>query len=168
MLRHVLAAPAVVALLLLSTGVAHAVGLYADSPLQYTFSDCSADCSQTPSGLKFGVVLPANLAIGIDRYRVEPVAGSTVNFSLLDVSFLLPVPAVNLMLGIGAGSVAYDTPIVSETGGANNLWASVGLPIIRLLDLHVAWHRVNAKVDVGGTSVDLGGTLWSVGAMLNF
>lgn len=163
MLRNILVVPAVVAVLLFSTGSAFALGVYADLPVQYTFSDCSNDCSKTPSGLKAGVVV-SNVGFGVNRFSVEPVTGTTVDFTMVDLSYLLPIPVVNLTVGAGAGAVAFDGGTLSETGTATALWASFGIPIIPLLDVHVGYHQVSARTDTAGK---LGGTLWSLGILLN-
>lgn len=163
MLRKFLMVPAVVAVLLLGANSAFALGIYGDIPVQYTFSDCTTNCSDTPSGLKAGVVV-SNVGVGMNRFTVEPVTGTKVDFTMLDLSYLLPIPVVNLTLGGSAGAVAFDGGTLSETGTATALWASFGIPIIPLLDVHVGYHQVSAKTDTAGK---LGGTLWSLGILLN-
>ena len=147
---------------------AAAIGVYADIPLNYTIKgDCTQDCSQTPSGMKAGV-LWGNIGFGLEDYSMSN-AGTTLSIQLLDVSYLLPIPIVNLTLGAGIGGSQLEIAgFPTYDGTASQVWASFGFPIIPLFDLHLGYHMVNTKLDVGGTSVDLSGNMLSFGAMFNF
>ena len=157
--------------LLLMAGVfapkAMAIGVYADFPVDYTFSDCTGDCSESAAGMKAGV-LWGNLGIGMTAINPHLGPGAKMDLGLLDISYLLPIPVINITGGFGFGTVGLDAFGNRNTGSASQVWASFGFPIIPLFDLHVAYHKTTAKVDVSGTEVDLSGSWLSVGTLLNF
>lgn len=148
---------------------AHAIGVYADVPMQYTFSDCTTDCTFTPSGMKAGVIIMDNIGLGLEAYTItSSTGGSNITFTMLDASYLLPIPVVNITLGAGVGNVKLNSGGSSESGMAAQLWASFGFTIAAIVDVHVGYHQVNAKIHVNEFTFDLGGNMISLGAMINF
>lgn len=169
MISRILSIPVFILALTFLANSAHAIGIYADIPFYYEFSDCTTDCSYTPSGLKSGVILPGNTGLGIEVYTISVTGGTEISFNMLDLSYLLPIPAVNLTLGIGAGTVTLDTGPTADTGFTWQYWASLGMTIAAVLDIHLGYHFIDASVDLtGGGSADLSGSMISVGAMINF
>lgn len=148
---------------------AHALlGVYADVPLRYTFSDCDKDCEYTPTGAKVGVVL-VGLGLGTEQYSISS-KNLDVDFSLYDISYLLPIPVINLTIGAGVGAVEAKSGNTTKAAMATQLWGSLGFPIIPLIDIHFGYHQVKTEnVDFGGgNKFHLGGTMWSLGMLLNF
>ena len=142
-------------------------GAYADIPLSFSFSDCTTKCSQTPSGAKTGILL-MGLGLGIEKYDIKDT-GLEVNYNIYDVSYLLPIPVINLTLGLGVGNADVTLGANSKASLLSQTWGSLGFPIAGPLDLHIGYHNVNAqKVNVGGIPINPSGTMWSLGALLNF
>ena len=170
MLRNVLLGVSLGLILLFSATSAQAFGVYADLPLNYTLKDCNNDCSYMPAGIKGGVVLPGNLVLGAENYKLKfKNSATSVTFNFADVAYLLPIPVVNLMVGAGLGNAKIDTGVNSYADFGTQLWASLGFPVVPTLDLHLGYHEVKAKVDMGaGNTVNLGGRMLSLGVLLNF
>lgn len=167
MLRQIGVVSAVVTALLFGGAPAYAIGVYADLPIQFTASDCTGKCTFTPSGIKAGVVLPANVGIGAQAWSVSD-SGTKIDFTMVDVSYLLPVPVVNIMLGLGGGSMGVESGGQGKTGRATNVWASFGFPILPLFDLHLGYHKVNGAIHDGPIDFTVKGAMYSIGAMFNF
>ena len=168
MISRILSIPVFILALTFMANSAHALGFYADIPVYYDFSDCTTDCSYTPSGLKAGIILPGNVGLGVETYTIE-ATGVDITFNMLDGSFLLPIPVINITLGAGAGIVTYDTGPTANSGFAGQLWVSLGFTMAAIFDLHVGYHMMDASVDFdAGGSADLSGNMISVGVMMNF
>ncbi len=166
--RKLIAMLVVLPAVLVAAGTAHAIGFYADVPVQYEFTeDCLVDCKQSATGVKAGVLVPGDIGIGLETYTVH-VNALTVTFDLLDVSWLLPIPVVNLTLGLGGGNVSQEIAGTEQSGRAAQLWASLGYNIIPLFDLHLGYHVVDATVHDGPITNDFGGRMISFGAAFTF
>jgi len=158
---------AMVLMLAAGSQSAQAIGAYADVPMSYTFSDCTVDCTKKPSGLKAGVLF-GGFGVGLEDYKMSD-ATSSVKFSMLDVSYLLPIPIINLTGGVGFGNVNLETTSgAGLSGTAGQYWVSLGMTILAVVDLHVGYHKVTAAVHNGPFTANLGGKMMSVGAMINF
>ena len=154
--------------LLFTVSTTQAIGIYGDIPVQFKFTkDCSGDCTKSPSGLKVGVVLPSNIGIGVESYSIHDDA-TTIKFEFLDISYLLPIPIVNITIGIGGGKVDLSTGSYGNSGNATQFWVSAGFPIIPLFDLHVGFHKVDASIHDDALTLEINGNMISVGAMFNF
>ena len=140
---------------------------------------------------KFGVpVLPG---IGIDSYKTklkdsEIYLGTTI----YNIYYLLPIPIINLTLGLGTGTtemkcpagtfsgIAADCSGIYDKGSASQWYASVGMPIIPLFDMHLSYRSVTAKnmkikstycdVDCKGDAagLDFSGNVMGFGIGFNF
>ena len=155
---------------------AQAIGVYADVPLSYTFTfDCSQDCTKKPEGMKVGMLF-GNMGVGMEAYSIkesDAVSSTKVSFSILDFSYLLPIPIINITGGIGLGRVDMETEFgvlqFSGSGGVSQVWVSLGATVLAVVDLHVGYHRVKARAQFdGNNSVTLNGNMMSIGAMINF
>ncbi|MCH8077823.1 MAG: hypothetical protein IIC64_18600 [SAR324 cluster bacterium] len=154
--------------LLFTVSTTQAIGIYGDIPVQFKFTkDCSGDCTFSPSGLKVGVVLPSNIGIGVESYSIHDDA-TTIKFEFLDISYLLPIPIVNITIGIGGGKVNFGSGSFDKSGNATQFWISAGFPIIPLFDLHVGFHKVDSSIHEDDITLEFNGNMISVGAMFNF
>jgi len=120
MLKKLILALAALTLFAFTTPTAFGFGAYADIPLNFTFDDCT-NCKydSTPSGLKAGVVMGNGVGLGITTFDVKGTGASsniTASFTLFDVSYLLPIPLINLTAGISGGPVSIGMAILIWKG----------------------------------------------------
>jgi len=171
MTRKLLSVMVITLALTAMAGNAQAIGVYADVPLDYTFSECTGTCDFDISGLKAGLILPSNIGLGIESYKVEGTGsnqGNDVEFQFADVSYLLPIPAINITGGAGFGNVTLTQGNTNHSDTATQLWGSLGFTFAAIIDLHFAYHVVNASVDVASVNNNLDGKMISFGAMILF
>lgn len=168
MLRKLLAVLIPPLVMILMGSSAQAIGVYADIPVQFKFTkDCTQDCSYSPTGLKVGVLLPSDIGLGLESYTIHSNA-DTIKFDLFDVSYLLPIPIVNITVGGGFGHVNYNSGGQDYTGNATQFWFSAGFPIIPLFDLHIGFHKVDSSIHDNATTLRFNGNMISAGALFRF
>jgi len=150
----------------------------ADLPVAYSFDDGGS--ADSVSGFKAGVSLPFLIGFGLENYTVtdkdDSGSEASVDFTFLDLFVNLPVPFVNIVLGVGAGAVTgdlKDSPAKLENTTATQYFVSLGIPIAAVFDVHVGYHWVQAKADitVDGDKIDqakLDGNMTSVGIKVGF
>lgn len=176
-----------------AAGVASAdfFSISADLPVSFSFDE--DDNTESVSGYKIGVILPFfGLGLGVESYKVKGESDPDLNdesidvdFNFIDVFIDLPVPVINLVLGFGVGSTTIDPDSFSvgsfdvefDGGSATQFFASLGIPVLGIFDVHVGYHKINAKGDFivksGGStisdeSINLDGTMISIGARIGF
>jgi hypothetical protein len=95
--------------------------------------------------------------------------------AMYDIFYQLPIPIVNLTLGLGLGSTELQCVGCSTTfdkGTATQWYTSVGIPILPFFDAHLSLRRVSSKIKKtaasGGTEYDLGGTVAGIGIAFGF
>ena len=167
------------------TPSAQAIGFYVDIPANYKFTDCNKDCSYTPTGVRGAFIFPINLGIGAETWKVDFEGGDSVDFGMFDLSYVLPIPVVNITLGAGVGFVTLNTSEVqpdasindnSYSDSASQYSVSLGYTIFGPLDIHLGYEKVNAELDytveTGAVSVpvsiDFSGNLIYIGVMFIF
>jgi len=93
-----------------------------DAPVAFSFDDAST--VKDVSGAKFSVSFPFLIGLAYEKYDVtqtksgiNPVTNKqddNVDFvstiSMLDIFFTLPIPFVNIVLGLGGGKAKFDGP----------------------------------------------------------
>jgi hypothetical protein len=122
------------------------------------------------SGYMLHVKFPIMVGVGLEAYDTNIKAPDGANFDnmklstqLYDVFYLLPVPIVNITLGVGAGNTSLDCDVSGgascddfyEAGTAYQWWAQFGFPIFPFLDVHASYHDVTAKVKGKDSNDDL-------------
>ena len=105
--------------------------------------------------------------LGVESYPIHDDA-TTIKFEFLDISYLLPIPIVNITIDLGGGKVNYGSGGYDKSGNATQFWVSAGFPIIPLFDLHVGFHKVDASIHDDALTLEFNGNMISVGAMFNF
>lgn len=180
--------------LLLMQGAARAdvFSITADVPVQLSLKLDGDSVDNSVSGFKVGVSLPFLVGFGYESYKAaldkKDLGLGTkgdLNFQLIDIFFNLPVPVVNIALGVGAGTATFD-PDKFDLGGGDSVtlnaanvtqyFVSLGIPIAVLFDVHVGYHVLSGSFDIkttssGGTSKDssdLKATMISLGAKVGF
>ena len=127
------------------------------------------------SGTFVQIGVPILPGIGMDSYKTKlkdwnvPIDLET---SIFNLYYLLPIPIINLTLGAGVGSTKLNCSTCAENfdkGSATQMYASLGIPIIPLFDLHLSYRSVSSKVKIkSGGEHDFGGNVMGLGIGFNF
>ena len=96
--------------------------------------------------------------------------------TIYNLYYLLPIPIINLTLGVGVGSTTLECSICAaafDKGSASQWYASFGMPIIPLFDLHLSYRSVSSKIKYKagsnlGKEIDLSGNVMGLGIGFNF
>ena len=97
---------------------------------------------------------------------------------MYDIFYQLPIPIVNLTLGLGMGSTELQCVSCSiyDKGSATQWYTSVGIPFLPFFDVHLSLRRVSSKIKTNaasegtpkGTEYDVGGTVAGIGIAFGF
>ena len=141
------------------------------------------------SGYFLGVQLPFAIGFGIDSYTTKfktddsdgawgPGGDASLKTNMTNIFYQLPVPVVNLIIGLGMGTTEYDCTYSDATcsasydkGSATQWYTSIGMPLIPLFDIHLSYRSVTAKnIKIKGTERkdDNSGSVTGVGIAFNF
>ncbi|SVD64703.1 uncharacterized protein METZ01_LOCUS417557 [marine metagenome] len=166
-------------LLLYSTQAFALLNFSVGVPLSHTitgkYSDGTEIKSEGVSGTFIQVGVPMLPGIGMDSYKTkiesdDPFELETMIYNLY---YLLPIPIINLTLGVGTGSTTFkcsDCDAYFDKGSASQWYASFGMPIIPLFDLHLSYRSVSSKIKTKSGSIehDLSGNIMGLGIGFNF
>jgi len=123
-------------------------------PLSHTFTGKYSTGEEVKSdgvsGAFIQVGVPLLPGIGMDSYKTK-LKDTTIELATMiyNLYYLLPIPIINLTLGVGAGSTELQCSTCSsvfEKGPATQWYASFGMPIIPLFDLHLSYRSVSTKI----------------------
>ena len=141
------------------------------------------------SGYFLGVQLPFAIGFGIDSYTTKfktddsdgawgPGGDASLKTNMTNIFYQLPVPVVNLIIGLGKGTTEYDCTFTNgdcskfyEKGSATQWYTSIGMPIIPFFDIHLSYRSItakNIKNKSDGTKDDNSGSVTGVGIAFNF
>ena len=142
------------------------------------------------SGYFLGVQLPFAIGFGIDSYTTKfktddsdgawgPGGDASLKTNMTNIFYQLPVPVVNLIIGLGKGTTEYDCKFTNgdcskfyEKGSATQWYTSIGMPIIPFFDIHLSYRSITAKNIEhkleAGKKEDNSGSVTGVGIALNF
>ena len=181
-------------LLLYSTPSFALVSLSVGIPMSQTISGnigWSANYDRTygnapdkTSGYFLGVGF-LSFGLGIDSYTTKFKTGNCtgcwgagvdagLKTSMTNLFYLLPVPVVNLIIGLGTGTQEYDCTICSQhydKGSASQWYTSIGMPIIPFFDIHLSYRSITSKNIKGksdGVKDDNSGSVTGIGLAFNF
>ncbi len=147
-----------------------------DVPVAYDFS--SEELNEAdPAGYKVLVSLPFFLGIGYEDYQVALKGGTvtpvdaTFDLTLYDLFFTIPV--IDVMVGVGAGKGLLDTDPATnafEEASMRQFFLAYGIEFGGFFDIHLAYHSIDGEANPtgGGTVVDLGSTMWTLGLKVGF
>jgi len=191
MKKIILTVFAATSLLLYSTPSFALLSISVGVPVASTFTapaDSDGDKSESDgsSGYFIGVQLPFAVGLGIDSYETK-VKGTNqkVKTSMYNLFYQLPIPVVNLIIGLGTGEKKLDCPQFHSSmpkacseymkkGGATQWYTSIGVPLLPLFDIHLSYRSVTSKTveyigpNADGSKSDLGETVTGVGIAFNF
>jgi len=180
--KIILTAFAATSLIFSSTQAFALINFSAGIPFSHTitgkYTDGSEIKSDGVSGMFIQVGVPIFPGVGMDSYKTKlkdntpTVEVATMIYNLY---YLLPIPIINLTLGAGVGSTELQCSGCAadfDKGTANQWYASFGMPIIPLFDLHLSYRSVNTKIGIkpgsGGGEHDYSGNVMGLGIGFNF
>lgn len=166
-------------LLLYSTQAFALFNLSFGVPLSHSFSDSNVAESDGVSGYFIQVGVPLLPGLGMDSYETKlKCAGcdkeAKISTSMYNLYYQLPIPIVNLTLGLGAGKTqAIYGGVALDDGAATQFYANVGIPILPLFDIHLSYRSISSKIESTsgsdkGTEYDFGGSVMGLGLGFNF
>ena len=150
-------------------------------PFSHSFADTKVAESDGVSGFFLAAKLPIMVGVGIESYKTKIKGNDKTKklaTSMYDIFYQLPIPIVNLTLGLGMGSTELQCGSCStyDKGGATQWYTSVGIPIFPFFDVHLSLRRVSSKIKTNaasedtpkGTEYDVGGTVAGIGIAFGF
>ena len=126
-----------------------------------------------------------SFGLGIDSYTTKFKTGNCtgcwsagvdagLKTSMTNLFYQLPVPVVNLIIGLGTGTQEYDCTVCSQfydKGSASQWYTSIGMPIIPFFDIHLSYRSItskNIKYKSDGVKDDNSGSVTGIGLAFNF
>ena len=136
------------------------------------------------SGYFLGVSF-LSFGLGIDSYTTKFKTGTGqgewgasfdagLKTNMTNLFFHLPVPIVNLIIGLGAGTQEYDCTVCDDyydKGTATQWYTSIGMPIIPFFDIHLSYRSITSKkikFKSDGVLDDNSGSVMGLGLAFNF
>ena len=179
MKKIILTVFAATSLLLYSTQAFALLSVSVGVPLAY--SSTQGGSNSNMEGYFLGVQLPFALGLGMDSHKLKSDTGSTeLHTNMYNLFYQLPIPVINLILGVGTGSQEYKCNDVGngtscsealDKGSATQLYTSVGFPIIPLFDVHISYRMItskNMKIKASEEKLDYSGSVTGIGIAFNF
>ncbi len=167
-------------LLLYSTQAFALINFSVGMPLSHTITGKESDGTEIKSdgvsGIFIQVGVPMLPGIGMDSYKTKLKNSTTTLATMIyNLYYLLPIPIINLTVGVGTGSTELQCSSCAalfDKGSASQWYASFGMPIIPLFDLHLSYRSVSSKIKIksiaGGGEHDLSGNVMGLGIGFNF
>jgi len=179
MKKIILTVFAATSLLLYSTQAFALLSVSVGVPLAYSSTEGGSNSNM--EGYFLGVQLPFALGLGMDSHKVKSDTGSTeLHTNMYNLFYQLPIPVINLILGVGTGSQEFICNDVGngtscsdalDKGSATQLYTSLGFPIMPLFDLHISYRMItskNIKWKGSEEKIDTSGSVMGIGIALNF
>jgi len=137
--------------------------------------ECETKCElDSLSGYFLGVQLPFALGLGMDSIKSKG-KGSTLTYvtNIYNIFYQLPIPVINLIFGLGAGSGSLEGDGSEGFGDAtaNQWYTSIGIPLIPLFDIHLSYRSITSgemKIPDGTKSEGGTSTVMGAGIAFNF
>ena len=180
MKKIILTVFAATSLLLYSTQAFALLSVSVGMPLGYSFTQGGSNSNT--EGYFLGVQLPFALGLGMDSHKVkgDKPQELVVDTNMYNLFYQLPIPVINLILGVGTGNQEYkcdnwgDGTSCSDAldkGSATQLYTSLGFPIMPLFDLHISYRMITSKnitIKATGGKFDMSGSVAGIGLAFNF
>ena len=131
-----------------------------------------------------------SIGLGIDSYTTKFKTGDCngcwdakyaagLKTNMTNIFYQLPVPVVNLIIGLGTGTTEYDCKTSDgkgcsayyDKGSATQWYTSIGMPLIPLFDIHLSYRSItskNIKYKSDGVKDDNSGSVTGIGLAFNF
>ena len=179
MKKIIIAVFAATSLLLYSTQAFAILNFSVGVPLSHSFADTNVAESDGVGGYFIQIGVPMLPGLGMDSYETKlKCTGCSkvpkLSTSMYNLYYLLPIPIINLTIGLGTGKTEYSYGGVAIDDGAATQWyTSFGMPIIPLFDLHLSYRSISSKIEWTsgsdkGKKQDFGGSVMGLGIGFNF
>ena len=170
-------------LLLYSTQAFALLNFSVGVPLSHTFTGKFSDGTELESdgasGYFIQIGVPMLPGIGMDSYKAQvkcPTCDDPfyVSTTMYNLYYLLPIPIINLTIGLGTGKSKYEQGgEVGDDGTTSQWYTSIGIPILPLFDIHLSYRSVSSKIESTsgrdkGEKDDVGGNVMGLGIGFNF
>ena len=179
MKKIILTVFAATSLLLYSTQAFALLSVSVGVPLAY--SSTQGGSNSNMEGYFLGVQLPFALGLGMDSHKSKgDDGGAVLDTNMYNLFYQLPIPVINLILGVGTGSQEYICNDIGngtscsdalDKGSATQLYTSLGFPIMPLFDVHISYRMItskNIKIKETGAKFDFSGSVTGIGFAFNF
>ena len=148
----------------------------------------TANAADKPGGYFLGVSF-LSIGLGMDSYTTKFKTGDCngcweakvdagLKTNMTNIFYQLPVPVVNLIIGLGTGTTEFvgtsggkDFSAYFDKGSATQWYTSIGFPIIPLFDIHLSYRSITAKniaSKYDGEKYDNSGSVTGIGLAFNF
>ena len=167
-------------LLLYSTQAFALFSVSVGTPLAYSFA--TGGSNSNTEGYFLGVQLPFALGLGMDSHKLKGDTSDSLELhtNMYNLFYQLPIPVINLILGVGTGSQELICDDVGngtscsdsfDKGSATQFYTSLGFPIMPLFDLHISYRMItskNMKNKASEEKLDYSGSVTGIGIAFNF
>ena len=136
-------------LLLYSTQAFALLNFSVGVPLSHTFTGKYSTGEEVKSdgvsGAFIQVGVPLLPGIGMDSYKTKLKCAScdkelSVSTTMYNLYYLLPIPIINLTIGLGTGKTQLESGgVAGDDGTATQFYTSIGVPLIPLFDIHLSY-----------------------------
>ena len=179
MKKIILTVFAATSLLLYSTQAFALLSVSVGVPLAY--SSTQGGSNSNMEGYFLGVQLPFALGLGMDSHKSKgDDGGAVLDTNMYNLFYQLPIPVINLILGVGTGSQELICDDVGngtscsdsfDKGSATQFYTSLGFPIMPLFDLHISYRMItskNMKNKASEEKLDYSDSVTGIGFAFNF
>ena len=143
-------------------------------PLSHDISDENLS-SDGVSGIFMHVKLPILVGVGLEKYetKIKDSNIKKIGTTMYDIFYLLPIPVINLTIGVGAGESEFICSSCSSNynkGTATQIYTSLGIPFLGIMDGHLSYRSVNSTIKKkdGTTKYKTGGSVIGAGISIGF
>ena len=179
MKKIILTVFAATSLLLYSTQAFALLNFSVGVPLSHSFADTNVAESDGVGGYFIQIGVPMLPGLGMDSYETKLKCEGCdevpkISTTMYNLYYLLPIPIVNLTIGVGTGKIQYYWgSVAGDDAAATQFYTSIGVPIIPLFDIHLSYRSISSKMESTsgedmGTKYDFGGNVMGLGIGFNF
>ena len=179
MKKIILTVFATTSLLLYSTQAFAILNFSVGVPLSHSYADSNVPESDGVSGYFIQIGVPMLPGLGMDSYETKLKCEGCdevpkISTTMYNLYYLLPIPIVNLTIGVGTGKIQYYWgSVAGDDAAATQFYTSIGVPIIPLFDIHLSYRSISSKMESTsgedmGTKYDFGGNVMGLGIGFNF
>ena len=142
-------------------------------PLSHDIADENIS-SDGVSGYFFHVKFPILVGVGLENYETKIKDSTTkIGTTMYDIFYLLPIPIINLTVGLGVGETELLCTNCSsnyDKGTATQFYTSLGIPFLGIMDAHLSYRSVNStiKAKSGSDEYKTGGNVIGAGISIGF
>ena len=182
MKKIILTVFAATSLLLYNTQAFALLNFSVGVPLSHTFTgkDTGGTAFESDGvvGYFIQIGVPMLPGLGMDSHKVQIKNDSNLPFyvstTMYNLYYILPIPIINLTLGVGTGKSQFEIlGLKGDDGTATQWYTSLGIPILPLFDLHLSYRSISSKIESTsgndkGKKDDVGGNIMGLGIGFNF